>query len=99
MTDQLSRRTFAKLAGAAALGASNVPLAAKAAHAATLQALYPGLVITSSPRTRATIEAPVSVRTWRSPIFCPDNGLSSGIESQSVSIISEARRNRERIRY
>src|SRR5436189_2779790 len=38
MTDQLSRRTFAKLAGAAALGASNVPLAAKAAHAATLQA-------------------------------------------------------------
>src|SRR5690242_2995098 len=38
MTDQLSRRNFAKLAGAAALGASNVPLAAKAAHAATLQA-------------------------------------------------------------
>ena len=26
MTDQLSRRTFAKLAGAAALGASSVPL-------------------------------------------------------------------------
>ena len=34
MTDQLSRRTFAKLAGAAALGASNVPLAAQAAQAA-----------------------------------------------------------------
>src|SRR5205823_4236140 len=34
MTDQLSRRTFAKLAGAAALGASNVPLVAQAAHAA-----------------------------------------------------------------
>src|SRR5436190_19669930 len=38
MTDQLSRRTFAKLAGAAALGASSVPLGAKAAQAATLQA-------------------------------------------------------------
>src|SRR6187397_463478 len=40
MTDQLSRRTFAKLAGAAALGASTVPLAAqaaKAAETATLQ--------------------------------------------------------------
>jgi len=35
MTDQLSRRTFAKLAGAAALGASNVPLIAQAAQAAT----------------------------------------------------------------
>ena len=34
MTDQLSRRTFTKLAGAAALGASNVPLAAQAAQAA-----------------------------------------------------------------
>ena len=42
MTDQLSRRTFAKLAGAAALGASTVPLAAQAAQgarAATLQTL------------------------------------------------------------
>ena len=38
MTDQLSRRTFAKLAGAAALGASNVPLAAQAAQAAALPA-------------------------------------------------------------
>ena len=38
MTDQLSRRTFAKLAGAAALGASNVPLVAQAAQAATLPA-------------------------------------------------------------
>jgi len=38
MTDQLSRRSFAKLAGAAALGASNVPLAAQAAQAAALQA-------------------------------------------------------------
>ena len=38
MTDQLSRRTFAKLAGAAALGASNVPLVAQAAQAATPQA-------------------------------------------------------------
>ena len=33
MTDQLSRRTFAKLAGAAALGASTVPLVAQAAQA------------------------------------------------------------------
>ena len=41
MTDQLSRRTFAKLAGAAALGASNVPLVAQAAQAATLPAQAP----------------------------------------------------------
>ena len=41
MTDQLSRRTFAKLAGAAALGASNVPLVAQAAQAATLPAPAP----------------------------------------------------------
>jgi beta-glucosidase len=33
MTDQLSRRTFAKLAGAAALGAANVPLLTRVAHA------------------------------------------------------------------
>ena len=42
MTDQLSRRTFAKLAGAAALGASTVPLAARTgqgAQPATLQTL------------------------------------------------------------
>ncbi|MFN2604518.1 MAG: family 1 glycosylhydrolase, partial [Gemmatimonadaceae bacterium] len=42
MTDQLSRRTFAKLAGAAALGASTVPLATQAAQgaqAATLETL------------------------------------------------------------
>ena len=38
MTDQLSRRTFAKLAGAAALGASNVPLVTQAVQAATPQA-------------------------------------------------------------
>jgi len=38
MTDQLSRRTFAKLAGAAALGASSVPLAAHEAQAAPLPA-------------------------------------------------------------
>src|SRR5690348_13553293 len=41
MTDQLSRRTFAKLAGAAALGASNVPLVAQAAHAAQPTPLLP----------------------------------------------------------
>jgi len=34
MTDQLSRRTFAKLAGAAALGASTVPLVASTAQRA-----------------------------------------------------------------
>src|ERR1700680_3793233 len=42
MTDQLSRRTFAKLAGAAALGASTVPLIAQVvqgAQAATLKTL------------------------------------------------------------
>ncbi|HEX5076834.1 MAG TPA: GH1 family beta-glucosidase [Gemmatimonadaceae bacterium] len=38
MTDHLSRRSFAKLAGTAALGASNVPLVAHAAQAATLPA-------------------------------------------------------------
>ena len=44
MTDQLSRRTFAKLAGAAALGASTVPLiahVAQGAQAATLPTLPP----------------------------------------------------------
>src|SRR5882672_2068327 len=44
MTDQLSRRTFAKLAGAAALGASAVPLVAQVAQgaeAATLPTLPP----------------------------------------------------------
>jgi len=34
MTDQISRRTFAKIAGAAALGASTVPLVAEAGRAA-----------------------------------------------------------------
>src|SRR4051812_12626653 len=33
MKDELSRRTFAKLAGAAALGASNLPVLAQATHA------------------------------------------------------------------
>src|SRR5690242_21567022 len=33
MTNELSRRTFAKLAGAAALGAANVPLVMQSAHA------------------------------------------------------------------
>ena len=44
MTDQLSRRTFAKIAGAVALGATTVPLAAQAAEAAeaaTLKTLAP----------------------------------------------------------
>jgi len=41
MTDQLSRRSFAKLAGAAALGASGVPLVAEAAHAAQAATLAP----------------------------------------------------------
>src|SRR5205809_810465 len=38
MTHHLSPRTFSKLACAAALDATNVPLAAEAAHAATLEA-------------------------------------------------------------
>ena len=37
MTDQLSRRSFAKLAGAAALGATNLPVTAGAAQAEALQ--------------------------------------------------------------
>jgi beta-glucosidase len=41
MTDQLSRRSFAKLAGAAALGASSIPLAAQSAHAAQDATLPP----------------------------------------------------------
>ncbi|HEY2851728.1 MAG TPA: family 1 glycosylhydrolase, partial [Gemmatimonadaceae bacterium] len=41
MSDHLSRRTFAKLAGVAALGAANVPLVAQAAHAAEATTLPP----------------------------------------------------------
>ena len=48
MTDQISRRSFAKLAGAAALGASTVPLAAHAAQADEGAAL-PALAARSFP--------------------------------------------------
>jgi len=41
MTDHLSRRTFARLAGAAALGASNIPLVAEAGQAAEAATLPP----------------------------------------------------------
>src|SRR5690242_21868723 len=41
MKDQLSRRTFAKLAGAAALGASNVPLVSQVAYGEEFSAPSP----------------------------------------------------------